>query len=423
MLKYMYMARLPIPGQDSGAWGTILNDFLSTEHAADGTLKLRSDGTLNAYATTASLADYVQKSQRDHVSLLDFVPNGPDGTTNNSAAFTQAIAAAAAGPGRLFVPKRAASWVIGTPVTINADIEIFSDSWGNMTTTPCIKAAAGLNDYMFKFGTTRPDGNRITFRTIEIDGNNGAQTAGGIILANNAVQCIFDSVHLHHAYDTALYFKGLVGSGPFGHHNRITNSLFDNSGSSAGNGRALVIESTDEVMVANTDFEANGNVNSSEPYHIKDWSGINSFVNCVFVGGGEAIRMQDIKGTRVMGCTFDGVGRTAVHITGSEVQVVGNYFSGINTAATNTYFHIYMDNGGYNTITGNVFTSGVTVQGLRGMISHQPTAFAVIVSNNIFRTTGGGNAALGDGGIYDWNGSDATTQTSQVKINAGLADQ
>lgn len=33
------MARLPTPGGDSGQWGAILNEFLSTVHNADGTLK------------------------------------------------------------------------------------------------------------------------------------------------------------------------------------------------------------------------------------------------------------------------------------------------------------------------------------------------------------------------------------------------
>jgi hypothetical protein len=33
------MSRLPVPGQDSGEWGQILNDFLSVEHNGDGTLK------------------------------------------------------------------------------------------------------------------------------------------------------------------------------------------------------------------------------------------------------------------------------------------------------------------------------------------------------------------------------------------------
>jgi hypothetical protein len=33
------MARLPIPGSDDGDWGNILNDYLTVEHNADGTLK------------------------------------------------------------------------------------------------------------------------------------------------------------------------------------------------------------------------------------------------------------------------------------------------------------------------------------------------------------------------------------------------
>jgi hypothetical protein len=33
------MARLPIPGSDSGQWGNILNEFLSIAHTDSGTLK------------------------------------------------------------------------------------------------------------------------------------------------------------------------------------------------------------------------------------------------------------------------------------------------------------------------------------------------------------------------------------------------
>ena len=33
------MARLPQPGGDKGAWGTILNEYLSQSHNIDGTLK------------------------------------------------------------------------------------------------------------------------------------------------------------------------------------------------------------------------------------------------------------------------------------------------------------------------------------------------------------------------------------------------
>jgi hypothetical protein len=40
------MARLPTPGSDDGTWGDVLNDFLSAEHNTDGSLKVRTDGTM-----------------------------------------------------------------------------------------------------------------------------------------------------------------------------------------------------------------------------------------------------------------------------------------------------------------------------------------------------------------------------------------
>jgi len=47
------VARLPIPGSDSGAWGSILNDFLGVEHNSDGSLK--SGGSLAAKADDAAV--------------------------------------------------------------------------------------------------------------------------------------------------------------------------------------------------------------------------------------------------------------------------------------------------------------------------------------------------------------------------------
>jgi hypothetical protein len=47
------MARLPTPGSDSGTWGQVLNDFLSVEHASDGTLK--ASGSLAAKADDAAV--------------------------------------------------------------------------------------------------------------------------------------------------------------------------------------------------------------------------------------------------------------------------------------------------------------------------------------------------------------------------------
>ena len=53
--------RLPNPGSDADAWGTILNDFLRVEHAEDGTLKARSDGS---FVATSSYDQQLLASQR-----------------------------------------------------------------------------------------------------------------------------------------------------------------------------------------------------------------------------------------------------------------------------------------------------------------------------------------------------------------------
>lgn len=57
------MARLPIPGNDSGTWGTVLNEFLEVEHNSNGTLK--ASGTL---ATKANDADVVHLAGTETIS-------------------------------------------------------------------------------------------------------------------------------------------------------------------------------------------------------------------------------------------------------------------------------------------------------------------------------------------------------------------
>lgn len=52
------MARLPNPGSDKGTWGDILNDYLSVEHNADGTLKKAAD-IADAKATADSAVQTV----------------------------------------------------------------------------------------------------------------------------------------------------------------------------------------------------------------------------------------------------------------------------------------------------------------------------------------------------------------------------
>lgn len=353
----------------------------------------------------------------DHIDLRRYAEE-PSGV-NDSAVIRSAFIDAAAGPKRLYIPRMKRSWKIGTPVLLDADVVIFGDGWGPGLSIPTIQLAAGLNDFGFKTDTTTTSGRRITVRDLEIDGNCSQQTAGGIFQYNNPVQGLFDAVHFHHAYDVALHFWGQRGVGPFGHHGRVVNSLFDNSAPSAGNGQAIRIQSADEIFVSNCDFETNGGA-GSEPYHIKDWSGINSFVNNVFVGGGTCVKFQDISGSRFIGNMVDGVLKHGLDCSASHLQIVGNHFSGAgDTVTPNTMFHLRLDNGGYNTIAGNTFTSGGITQGLRGFISHQTSSTNNVISANVLRVQGG---ALGSGGVVDWNGTAAATQATRLVGNVGLAD-
>lgn len=62
------MARLPVPGSDRGAWGTLLNEFLEVEHNADGTLKKAADinnAQVTAQNAQATADDAISSSYLD----------------------------------------------------------------------------------------------------------------------------------------------------------------------------------------------------------------------------------------------------------------------------------------------------------------------------------------------------------------------
>lgn len=63
------MPRLPLPGQDSGSWGDVLNDYLSTVHNSDGTLKA---GVITAshIAEGAITPDLLDAGLQDKVNAI-----------------------------------------------------------------------------------------------------------------------------------------------------------------------------------------------------------------------------------------------------------------------------------------------------------------------------------------------------------------
>jgi hypothetical protein len=79
------MARLPDPGSDDGTWGTILNDFLTTEHNADGTLKLRTDGTFEPATHKGAASGYAPLDTSSRVPAANLPVTLPPVTLTDAA--------------------------------------------------------------------------------------------------------------------------------------------------------------------------------------------------------------------------------------------------------------------------------------------------------------------------------------------------
>lgn len=119
------MARLPQPGSDSGVWGTILNDFLNVEHNSDGSLKLRSDGTLNAYyqkpgsgIPKTDLASSVQNSLDPVLNVKNYGAVG-DGSNDDTASIQAAIDALPSSGGTVLLPS--GTYKVTSTITIDKD--------------------------------------------------------------------------------------------------------------------------------------------------------------------------------------------------------------------------------------------------------------------------------------------------------------
>jgi hypothetical protein len=86
------MARLPIPGKDSGTWGSILNDYLSQTHKSDGTLKDDSVGSAqlanNAVTNSAIAPDAITATEIQDGSILEAQLGSGVQTKLNAAAPT-----------------------------------------------------------------------------------------------------------------------------------------------------------------------------------------------------------------------------------------------------------------------------------------------------------------------------------------------
>lgn len=131
------MARLPVPGDDVGTWGGVLNDFLLVGHNPDGTLKvtptpdatsstkgkLRLNGDLSGSADSPSVVS---------TSLAAPLPINQGGTGKNTAnEALNALLPDQAGNNQkvLQTDGSNASWV--TPSATDSD-DLYAIQWMNV---------------------------------------------------------------------------------------------------------------------------------------------------------------------------------------------------------------------------------------------------------------------------------------------------
>jgi hypothetical protein len=396
------MARLPTVGGDSNNWGTVLNDYLGVEHNADGSLKIRTDNTFYAKPGSgiplADMTSVVQTrinnalQENDHVVYAADYGALFDGTTNDSAAIQAAISAAVSAGKPLLLPPGTA--IIGSPLLISSSITIR----GMGREESILKAANGLNDYVIKFSGW-PAGVGIVgahFADFAIDGNAANQTAGGTILADSAVQCTFERLHCYSIYDWGLKL-GPIDVGAFGHHNRVINCLFDNSGGSAGFGGGIWITSNDENWFIATDFEFLGGASNpigSAPVMLYDQAGLQHIISCNFVNGSHGcmgIRVQNALKTRIIGSTFDGVPGDNIFLAANKCVIMGNLITqpGDEGVTASTGIHLEF-NTHFNVISGNSLETSDEAGETRSLIREE--------------STGGGGDNIIEGNSVTWGG-------------------
>src|SRR6266702_4440519 len=122
------MSRLPQPGSDNGVWGSVLNDFLLQEHTSAGALKIRTDGTLNAYyqkpgsgIPKTDFASSVQTTLDASYPIINVKTYGAtgNGSTDDTTAIQNAINAVSSSGGTVLLP--AGTYIVSSTLTIDKD--------------------------------------------------------------------------------------------------------------------------------------------------------------------------------------------------------------------------------------------------------------------------------------------------------------
>jgi hypothetical protein len=366
--------------------GELLADFLDLANQPDGWLKLNPDGAIDP-GKLPHIVDWV-------IATADAYGAVGDGTTDDTAALQAAVTAAATARTTLYIP--AGEYIVSEPLVLppGEGLTIAGSGWGTR-----LKLASGADTFIFEM--TGED-TRVIVRDMTIDGNSleqGTTGYSGGINGAGAVASLFHNIHFTSCRDDCLYLGGQDG-GAFGHNNRISHCLFDESMASTGPGRGIHLNSSDENQITTCDFEFLGGAGGTTwgtAVCILDRAGTQFISDCNFVGGAtnntKGIRLQDCSATKIVGCNFDGTAGDSVFIaaTGNVVSSCTIFSPGEVGTLTGQVSGIHLEFGTKNnSITGNSIASSPTAGKSGWLIREEASGGAGpnLITNNVLIVKG-----------------------------------
>lgn len=246
------MSRLPVPGQDEGTWGSVLNDYLAVEHQTDGSLRLRTDGTLDIFMRRDEPLTLLAGLTIDNPgagagTLLLPDTSGPTGLTigNDTNLFRS-------GSGQLqtssaFFVVRATLGIAGLSVAtsgeefrryqVNTDGKVLWSSGAAASDTSLVRNTSGGLKIDHTGGTTA-DPATPTLTLAPTGVTSGSPTGGGTFLINQGTN-----------RGSAMNIYSTAGSGALGRlvNVVVANPAFDQAGyhlDYAGTANGLEVSST-----------------------------------------------------------------------------------------------------------------------------------------------------------------------------------
>ena len=318
------MSRLPTPGGDAGDWGAILNDFLQQEHTADGNLKIRSDGTLNAFyqkpgggIPQSDLSSGVQSILNRNtfaVNVKDFGASG-NGSTDDSAALQAAINSLPQAGGQVLVP--AGTYVVSAPIILREGTCLIGTGAGSILRVS--SGALGID--VLQIGDGGDTVSFATVRDIKISAD-GQKTGGAAIKLNNAYRVWLEGLAIEFQYrgvymlnstavwlnrsdirdtkENAITIESNLGQGFEWYIDRV---LCDNP-TVANNGTGLLWDGGESLHVSHSNFQRfnNGFVVNTSPGRESRFAFIDGML-CDFSSDNN-IRITNSSSGATVGLTF-----------------------------------------------------------------------------------------------------------------------